>query len=200
MPNASTWWGNAMNVVEQTVERLVVSVRWVLAPLYLGMCVSMVVFVVKFFQELYHLLEHMVAATEAEWVLGILALIDNVLVANLVVMVLISGYETFVSPLYFGDETQRPGWLSKLDPGTVKVKLATSIVGISLVHLLGLYLRVGEQPFEQVKWKIFLHLTFIASALFLAYVDLLIARKHHAEHVVKPHGGSVETHPTLGSF
>jgi uncharacterized protein (TIGR00645 family) len=167
-------------MIERGLEKLIVNTRWLLAPLYLGMCLSLVVFVVKFFQELFHLLEHMITSTEVEWVLGVLALIDNVLVANLVVMVLVSGYETFVSPLSFGADAERPGWLSKLDPGTVKVKLATSIVGISVVHLLGLYLRVGEQSTTQAQWKVIFHLTFIATAVFLAYIDILISRKNAA--------------------
>lgn len=169
-----------MKKLEHGVERVILATRWMLAPLYLGMCASMAVFVIKFFQELFHLLSNVMHSSEAEWIIGILALIDNVLVANLVVMVLISGYETFVSPINIENPEDRPGWLNKLDPGTVKIKFASSVVGISLVHMLAVYLKMGEYDAQHMLWQAVFHSLFVLTALLLAFVDNVASSKHRA--------------------
>ena len=156
------------------LTKVIKEIKWLLVPLYLGLGVSMVAFVVKFFQELYHILTKMLVANETELLLEVLSLIDIVMVANLLIMVIISGYETFVSPIKTQAEVDAtPDWLSKLDPGTVKIKLAASVVGISLVKLLAIYLKLDDYAQEKVLLSIAIHITFLLSALFLAFVDRL---------------------------
>ena len=156
------------------VKKIIKEIRWLLAPLYLGLGLSMVAFVVKFFQELYHILSKMLVANETQLLLEVLHLIDIVMVANLLVMVIISGYETFISPIKTQEELdETPGWLTKLDPGTVKIKLAASVVGISLVKLLAIYLKLEDFSNEKIMWSVIMHITFLLSALILAFVDRL---------------------------
>ena len=159
-----------MNIISKIIKEI----RWLLVPLYLGLGVSMLAFVVKFFQELYHILSKMISANETELLLQVLSLIDIVMVANLLVMVIISGYETFIGPIRSKEEIEEtPGWLSKLDPGTVKIKLAASVVGISLVKLLAIYLKLEDFSQEKIMWSVIMHITFLLSTLFLAFVDRL---------------------------
>ena len=159
------------------IKRLILATRWLLMPLYLGLGISMVAFVVKFFQELYDILSRIFSAHETEVLLHVLSLIDIVLVANLLVMVIISGYETFVAPLRIHD-SEAPGWLSKLDPGTVKIKLASSVVSISLIRLLTMYLKSENFSSEQLKWSVIVHCVFIFTVLGLAFVDKLTSEKN----------------------
>ncbi len=159
-----------MNIVKKIIKEI----RWLLVPLYFGLGLSMVAFVVKFFQELYHILSKIVVATETQLLLEVLHLIDIVMVANLLVMVIISGYETFIGPIKSkGEFDETPGWLSKLDPGTVKIKLAASVAGISLVKLLAIYLKPEDFSSERIMWSVIMHITFLLSALILAFVDRL---------------------------
>lgn len=164
------------------IKNIIIGSRWLLVPLYLGMTFSMVVFVIKFFQELAHLVRGAFLLDEAEILLHVLSLIDIVLVANLVIMVIISGYETFVSPLKLKgkDNEERPGWLSTLDPGTVKIKLASSVVGISLIHILTMYLKIDNFTTEKILWSTIIHIVFLITALFLAFVDRL-TDVHHGD-------------------
>ena len=156
------------------LTKIIKETRWLLVPLYLGLGLSMLAFVVKFFQELYHILTKMIVANETELLLEVLSLIDIVMVANLLIMVIVSGYETFIGPTKTQKEIdETPAWLSKLDPGTVKIKLAASIVGISLVKLLAIYLKLEDYPLDRVMLSIAIHITFLLSALFLAFVDRL---------------------------
>ncbi|MBN9565398.1 MAG: TIGR00645 family protein [Alphaproteobacteria bacterium] len=160
------------------IKKIIMEIRWLLLPLYLGLGLSMVAFVVKFFQELMIILSKMITANESDLLLSVLSLIDIVLVANLLVMVIISGYETFISPIKTSEKgTGSPGWLSKLDPGTVKIKLASSVVGISLVKLLSVYMKLEDYSQEKIMWSVIIHVTFLFSAIFLAMVDKLSVSK-----------------------
>ena len=165
-------------MIGSKIKKIVMEIRWLLVPLYLGLGLSMVAFVVKFFQELVNILSKMITANESDLLLSVLSLIDIVLVANLLVMVIISGYETFISPIKTHEKAEEsPGWLSKLDPGTVKIKLASSVVGISLVKLLSIYMKLDDYSEEKIKWSVIIHVTFLFSALFLAMVDKLSVSK-----------------------
>ncbi len=159
-----------------TIQRIILSSRYLLIPLYVGMTASVLLFGVKFFQELRHLFETVSQAKEADLVLGILSLVDMMLVANLLIMVIISGYESFVGPIQVEDMDKKPGWLGNLDPGTIKIKVATSIVGISSVHLLATFLNIKDKTSEQIFWLTILHLAFVVSALFLAYIDRITSK------------------------
>ena len=126
--------------MERTVERMFYASRWALAPIYLGLSLALLALGIKFFQELAHLFPHIFEISESELVLVVLGLIDLALVGGLIVMVMFSGYENFVSRIDIDDDGDKLGWLGKLDSGTLKTKVAASIVAISSIHLLRVFL------------------------------------------------------------
>jgi uncharacterized protein (TIGR00645 family) len=164
-------------MLERFIERLLFSTRWLLAPLYLGLSLALVALAVKFFQEALHLLTHIWTATEADMVLTVLALIDIVLVGSLIVMVMFSGYENFVSRIDAAG-TDTLGWLGKLDAGTLKLKVAASIVAISSIHLLRVFMNAQQTENDKILWYVILHLTFVVSALLLGLLDRISFASH----------------------
>ena len=169
--------------------------RWLQAPLYLGLVFAQGVYVLKFLQELFHLVGHAVSLTEIDIMLIVLGLIDVVMVANLLIMVTIGGYQTFVSRLDLDGHPDQPEWLSHVNAGVLKVKLATALIGISSIHLLKTFIEVGGKMAQAgdafalsrlehgALFQIAIHLTFVFSALVMAYTDkvmnstLVIAKK-----------------------
>ena len=166
--------------MEQLIERLLFACRWLLAPLYLGLGLALVALGVKFFLEAFHLLQYLLVATEADLVLTVLALIDIVLVGSLIVMVMFSGYENFVSRIE-AKGTDSLDWLGKLDAGTLKLKVAASIVAISSIHLLRVFMNAQHTDNDKILWYVILHLTFVVSALLLGVLDR-IAFAQHRQH------------------
>jgi uncharacterized protein (TIGR00645 family) len=161
-------------MIERTVERLFFASRWLLAPVYLGLSVALVVLGIKFFEELYHAFTHVLAWSEAEVVLSLLALVDLSLVAGLIVMVMFSGYENFVSKIDVAeDSTEKLGWLGKLDATTLKLKVAASIVAISSIHLLRVFMKAEEIQDNKLLWYVIIHLTFVVSAVMMGVLDRL---------------------------
>jgi len=167
-------------MIERFIETLVFGSRWLLVPLYLGLAAILVLFSAKAIQEIVHLFESGFAASEIDLLLGILGLVDFVLVANLLVMVILSGYEAFVSRIDVAGE-DKPSWLGKVDAGTVKIKLAASIVAVSSIHLLKVFMNIGKYDDRQLFWYSAIHLVFVISALLMAWVDRL-AFAAHREH------------------
>ncbi|MBA3709877.1 MAG: TIGR00645 family protein [Planctomycetes bacterium] len=176
-----------MRSIERVIEWLVFSSRWLLAPIYLGMIAAQVLFTYHFLAELIHLFQS-VHGGGALFLQGILALIDMIMVVNLVVMVVIGGYATFVSKLDLEHHEDRPVWLDHIDPGTLKTKLAGALIGISGIHLLSTFTKLlpeaksGEAlpiapDASQVYLQIAIHLTFVISAVVLAWTDILLERK-----------------------
>jgi uncharacterized protein (TIGR00645 family) len=157
--------------VESAIERSMLAARWLLLPLYAVLMLILVVFLLKAGQEVVHIFGGVFVEDEAHLVLRVLSLIDMVLVANLLVMVALSGYETFVSPFDTVGEMEKPGWLGKLDPGTVKLKVAASIVAISAIHLLKQYMTTETYDQNRLLTLTAVHLAFVVSALLLAWVD-----------------------------
>jgi len=165
------------------LEAFLFGSRWLQAPLYLGLVFAQGVYVFKFLQELVHLVGHAVSLTEIDIMLIVLGLIDVVMVANLLIMVTVGGYQTFVSRLDLDDHPDQPEWLSHVNAGVLKVKLATALIGISSIHLLKTFIEVGSKmaqasdPFaltrleHGVVFQIVIHLTFVVSALLMAYTD-----------------------------
>jgi uncharacterized protein (TIGR00645 family) len=151
-------------MIERTIERLLFACRWLLAPLYLGLALALIALGVKFFQEAMHVLMTIGTLREDQLVLIVLTLIDIVLVGSLIVMVMFSGYENFVSRIDVagGD---------KLDAGTLKLKVAASIVAISSIHLLKVFMDAKTIPNDKILWYVVLHLTFVVSALLLGVLD-----------------------------
>ena len=164
--------------VERTLETAMLASRWLLLPLYVILCAFLLVFAVKAGQEFVHIMSHVFTLKESEIVLAALSVIDMTLVASLLVMVALSGYETFVSRFDTLTEMEKPSWLGKLDPGTVKLKLAVSIVSISAIHLLKTYLSGATMTNAQILTAAAVHLSFVASALMLAWVVKLAFAGH----------------------
>ncbi|MEV4171917.1 TIGR00645 family protein [Nonomuraea sp. NPDC049709] len=168
--------------------------RWLQVPLYLGLIVAQAVYVWQFALELWHLIEtvflHQPSAQaapspEVVVMLTVLALIDVVMISNLLIMVIIGGYETFVSRIDLNDHPDEPEWLSHVNANVLKVKLATAIIGISSVHLLQTFIRAQTTPNDKIMWQTLIHLAFVASAVGLAYIDRLLSASP-AEHT-RPH-------------
>jgi len=151
--------------------------RWLQAPLYVGLIVAQGIYVYHFFVELWHLLASAHHIDEKQIMLTVLGLIDVVMIANLLIMVIVGGYETFVSRLKLEGHPDQPEWLSHVNAGVLKVKLATALIGISSIHLLKTFIEIGNKPVMEnaVVWQVVLHLTFVASALFLALTDRISA-------------------------
>jgi uncharacterized protein (TIGR00645 family) len=161
----------AANKIERVAERLMYASRWVLAPVYLGMSLALFALFIKFYQELYHFLPHILEIDESQLILKLLTLIDLTLVGSLVVIVMFSGYENFVSQMDIGENTEKLDWLGSHDYGSLKMKVAASIVAISSIHLLKIFMNVQETDNDKLMWYVLIHLTLVASALFMGYLD-----------------------------
>jgi uncharacterized protein (TIGR00645 family) len=169
--------------LELGIERLIVASRWLQVPLYLGLVFVLGVVVVKFPFKLWELVRQAIVVDEGDLVLGVLSLVDLIMVANLVVMVIISGYENFVSRIDATTSAERLAWFGKLDHGSLKIKLATSIVAISSIHLLQRFLEVLTVANDKLYVLMIMHMTFVVSALLLTVIDRLsTAKKADAGH------------------
>lgn len=165
-------------MLERWIEKSLFANRWLLAPIYLGLTLAMVAVGIKFFQEAFHVIFHVWTMAESDMVLTILAMIDLVLVASLVVMVMLSGYENFVSQIDLVDEGKKLDWLGKLDAGALKLKVAASIVAISSIHLLQIFMNTQQTPNDKILWYVIVHLTFVISSVLMAVMDR-IGGHHH---------------------
>lgn len=157
--------------MERWIERMMYASRWLLAPVYFGLSLAILAVAIKFFQELAHLLPNVLEISEGHLILSTLGLIDMALVASLLVMVMLSSYENFVSRLDIGADTEKLDWLGKLDAGTVKQKVAASIVAISSIHLLRMFMRIEELSADKLLWYVLVHLTLVVSALMMGWLD-----------------------------
>jgi uncharacterized protein (TIGR00645 family) len=152
--------------------------RWILAPIYLGLSLALLALAVKFFQQVGHVYSDLLTMPEANLVLGVLALIDLTLVGSLIIMVMLSGYENFVSQLDVEGKGAQLSWLGKLDAGTLKLKVAASIIAISSIHLLSIFMKTQEVPNDKILWYVILHMTFVFSAVLLATLDRIAFAGH----------------------
>ncbi len=154
--------------------------RWLQVPLYLGLIGAQLVYVVHFMVELEHLVAGTFKLSEASIMLIVLGLIDVVMISNLLIMVIVGGYETFVSRLNLEGHPDEPEWLSHVNANVLKVKLATAIIGISSIHLLKTFINAPNLSNDVMMWQTLIHLAFIASAVSIAYIDRLMpATAHH---------------------
>lgn len=193
-PQASTAGPGAAS---RTLAGFIFASRWLQAPLYLGLIIAQAVYVVLFFVELWHLIENAIVRgqlSETDVMLSVLALIDIVMIANLLIMVIIGGYETFVSKIRVQGHHDEPEWLSHVNTNLLKVKLAVSIISISSIHLLKTFIEVGRMndglvldsqgnvlySYDGVLWEVLIHLAFIVSALALAWIDKM-SHAHHSK-------------------
>lgn len=157
--------------------------RWLQAPLYIGLIVAQGVYVWQFWIELVHLFQMMAnkSMTETALMLVVLGLIDVVMISNLLVMVIVGGWETFVSRLELENHPDQPEWLSHVNAGVLKVKLATAIIGISSIHLLKTFINAASYDEKTLMWQTLIHVTFVLSALAIAYTEKIVTSAH------KPH-------------
>lgn len=157
--------------MERLIEKLMYSSRWIMAPIYLGLSLVLLALGIKFFQEILHVFPHILSMTEADLILVTLSLIDIALVGGLIVMVMFSGYENFVSQLDVDDDGDKLGWLGKLDAGSLKNKVAASIVAISSIHLLKVFMNTQHTANDKIMWYLLIHITFVLSAFTMGYLD-----------------------------
>lgn len=157
--------------MERIIEKLMYSSRWIMAPIYLGMSLILLALGIKFFQEIFHIVPIIFSMSEVDLVLVVLSLIDIVLVGGLIVMVMFSGYENFVSRLDVDANDEKLGWLGKLDAGSLKNKVAASIVAISSIHLLKIFMNTENIDNDKIQWYLLIHITFVVSAFAMGYLD-----------------------------
>jgi len=182
----------ADRVIERTLERGLFASRWIMAPFYVGLAFGLLILLVKFAQELVHYVTHVFVATESQVILGILSLIDLSLTANLVLLVIFSGYENFVSRMDLHDHSERPEWMGKIDFSGLKLKLIASIVAISAIQLLKAFMDLGAASDRDLWWMVVVHVVFVASGILLALSDWVSDHAHYVEakaHILhKKHG------------
>lgn len=164
--------------MERFIENTMYASRWLLAPIYFGLSLALLALALKFFQEASHILPYVFSLEEADLILKLLSLIDMALVGGLLVMVMISGYENFVSQLDIDEGKEKLNWLGKMDSGSLKMKVAASIVAISSIHLLKVFMDARNIPDSKLMWYVIIHLTFVLSAFAMGYLDKLTKHDH----------------------
>ena len=182
--------------LQSAIPRFIFATRWVQLPLYIGLIAAQAVYVVHFWIELVHLLEAAMGSqtalaalvnsigyksdvvvdhlTESVIMLVVLGLIDVVMISNLLVMVIVGGYDTFVSRMYLEDHPDQPEWLNHVNASVLKVKLGTAIIGISSIHLLKSFINAANYDEKVLMWQTIIHITFLVSALAIGLVDRLM--------------------------
>jgi uncharacterized protein (TIGR00645 family) len=158
-----------MKKLEHLVESVILASRWLLVAFYLGLAAALALYAISFARKLYDFAVKVMVVDETDAILKMLALIDAALVASLVVMVIISGYENFVSR--FDNADNEVSFLGKIDAGSLKIKVASTIVAISSIHLLQVFLNVASYTESRIMWLTIVHMAFVVSALLLAYID-----------------------------
>jgi uncharacterized protein (TIGR00645 family) len=168
--------GKDMKSLELLVERIILSSRWLLVIFYLGLAASLAVYAVSFAYKFYKVAINVFIYEEADMILAILGLIDAALVASLIVMVMISGYENFVSRFDEAEDQGEVSFIGKLDSGSLKIKVASSIVAISSIHLLQIFLNATQYDNAKLMWFTIIHLAFVVSAVLLGYLEKIMAK------------------------
>lgn len=161
------------SLVERWLETFLFSSRWLLAPFYVALTATLVILLIKAVQEVVHLLPKAFSATESEVILGVLALVDLTLTGSLVVIVIFSGYENFVSKIEASGHRDWPEWMTKIDFSGLKLKLLSSIVAISAIQLLKGFMNVGKVSDRELAWLVGIHFTFVISGVLMAWTDRL---------------------------
>ncbi|HBT0796656.1 TIGR00645 family protein [Klebsiella pneumoniae] len=164
--------------MERFLENAMYASRWLLAPVYFGLSLGLIALTIKFFQEIFHILPHIFSVSESDMILTLLSLVDMTLVGGLLVMVMFSGYENFVSQLDINEGKEKLSWLGKMDATSLNNKVAASIVAISSIHLLRVFMDAKNVPDNKLMWYVIIHLTFVLSAFVMGYLDRLTKVKH----------------------
>ncbi len=176
------------------LPRFIFASRWLQLPLYLGLIVAQAVYVILFVKELWHLVLHSFTVSEQQVMLIVLGLIDVVMISNLLIMVIVGGYETFVSRMDLHKHRDQPEWLSHVNASVLKIKLAMAIIGISSIHLLRTFIEAGNlgtpaATFTEtgIMWQVIIHALFVISAVGIAFVDRMGAPTANGHGAGAPH-------------
>ncbi|MGY4490717.1 TIGR00645 family protein [Pseudomonas sp. TE3610] len=159
--------------MERFIEKTMYASRWLLAPIYVGLSLGLLALALKFFQEVFHVIPNVFSMGEADLILVLLSMIDMALVGGLLVMVMLSGYENFVSQLDVDEGEEKLSWLGKMDSSSLKMKVAASIVAISSIHLLRMFMDARNIEPQYLMWYVIIHMTFVVSAFAMGYLDKL---------------------------
>jgi len=162
---------DAWSKLEHYGEKAIFASRWLLAPFYIGLALSIVVLLVKFMAELFHLVLHAFTSTESEVILGVLALVDLALTGSLLIIVIFSGYENFVSKIDHSGHRDWPEWMGTIDFSALKLKLLSSIVAISAIQLLKKFMAIDKVSEREIFWLVVVHVVFVVSSVLLALSD-----------------------------
>ncbi len=168
--------GKPNNLAEHLIEQSIFASRWLLAPIYLGLALSLALILFKFAQESWEMAKHVLSISVDDTILGILSLIDLSLMGNLLLMIMFGGYQNFVSKLELGGHEDTPEWIGHVGFSDLKLKLMASIVAISAIELLKALMTINTAGNRELAWGAGIHITFVISAVLLAWMDILIAR------------------------
>jgi uncharacterized protein (TIGR00645 family) len=170
--------------LERYLEKMIFNSRWILAPFYLGLVLGIILLFIKFVQKLWYMFADIIVASEASVIVDILVLVDISLVASLLLIIIFSGYEIFVSKIDTGTHDDRPSWMGKVDFSGLKLKVIGAIVAISAIDLLKSFMditsKMGEVDADKLMWKVIIHMTFVISGLLFAIMDKVVGdtKKH----------------------
>ena len=178
-------------MIERWLEKFLFTSRWLLAPFYVMLVISLGVLLIKAGQETLHFMLHAITSTESDVILGVLALVDLTLTGSLIIIVIFSGYENFVSKIEVDDAKDWPEWMGKIDFTGLKLKLMSSIVAISAIQLLKAFMNLKNISDRDLTWLVAIHLVFVASGLLMALTDKF-TEGHHAPSEPKPASGDAK--------
>jgi len=165
-----------VNRAKSSIAIFIFLTRWLQAPLYLGLVIGLCAYVYRFALELKDLFNHLNTFSNSTFMLTVLNLIDTVMIANLLIMVIIGGYSTFVSPLHLHNHPDKPEWLDEVNAGTMKIKLAIALIAISSIHLLVTFIDPTGKSSTYIMWQVLIHLTLVVSAIGIAFSNILMYR------------------------
>ncbi|MFP3019340.1 MAG: TIGR00645 family protein [Arsenophonus sp.] len=157
--------------MEKSIEKIIYASRWLLFPVYIGLSFGFILLTLKFFQQIIHIIPELFTISESGLILTVLSLVDIALVGGLLVMVMFSSYENFIFKMTVDDKHQKLSWMGKMDVNSIKNKVASSIVAISSVHLLRLFMEAEKVPDNKIMWSVIIHLAFVLSAFGMTYID-----------------------------
>lgn len=165
---------NLLKQITNILPRLIFFSRWLQAPLYLGLIIALIIYIGEFTGNVYHLAFNSIKLNETQLMLNVLDLIDIVMIANLLIMVIIGGYQTFISRLNLTDHRDKPEWLEEVNAGTMKIKLALALIGISSIHLLRTFMDPQRMTSQAIMWQVAIHITLLISAISIAFANKLM--------------------------
>jgi uncharacterized protein (TIGR00645 family) len=165
-------------MIERTLEKFLFASRWLLAPFYVALVISLFGLLIKAVQELWHFITHALTASESDVILGVLSLIDLSLTGSLIIIVVFSGYENFVSKIDENEHRDWPEWMGKIDFTGLKLKLLSSIVAISGIQLLKTFMDVKNVSDRDIMWSVIIHMVFVISGIILAWTDKISGEAH----------------------